>query len=378
MTEDRVYLDHAATTPIRPEALEAMLPYLTVMAANPAASYRSARTARRALEEAREATAGVLGARPSEIFFTSGGTESNNWALRALLSPAKQHIVTDAAEHLSVLAVCDVLKSEGYDVSLADVDRCARASLESTASLIRPDTAMVSVMYANNETGALNDVRAISRAAHERGVPFHTDAVAAVGHVRIDVARDEVDLLSLSAHKFYGPAGVGALYIRQGFRPAALLQGGHQERGLRAGTQNVAGAVGLARALELAAADIHSETERLRRVRSTFRNALTEELPGVWFLTPDDASLPGTLTVCIPGLNAAAALIQLDRDGFEVAAGAACSAGAEKTSHVFLAAGMSPQDSRSVLRISLGRTSCEEHAGGVATSLSRAVKRARR
>lgn len=375
MHEGRTYLDYAATTPIREEVLNSMLPYMSAMGANPAASYTSARLARRALEDARERTASALGAEPSEIFFTSGGTESDNWALRALLRDGKDHIVTSTAEHHAVLKTCAALQSEGCRVSYLGVDQCARTDPDEVGSAVERGTALVSIMYANNEIGTVNNVREIAAAAHKSGAAFHADAVAACGHVRINVRYDDVDMLSVSAHKFYGPVGVGALYVRDGLSAVSFMHGGRQERGLRAGTQNVAGAVGLASALELALAELEYETARLRTMRNEFRNTIRRIAPHAVFLTPDQGSLPGTLTVLIPGLDATAALIQLDRDGIEISTGAACSSGAQRPSHVLTACGLNTRQARSVLRISLGRFTSEQDAELFAKSLQKVLRR---
>lgn len=370
-----VFLDYAATTPVREEVLHEMLPYLCRTGANPSASYASARRAKSALEDARAEIAHCIGVLPQELYFTSGGTEADNWALRALLCPERRHIVTSAGEHHAVLDTCAQLERDGCEVTVTPVDAAARASVSDVADAVRSDTAVVSVMYANNETGALNSIGEIAEAVHEKGVPLHTDAVAAAGHVAVHAGQNGADLLSLSAHKFYGPPGIGALYIREGLQAHALLQGGRQERGLRAGTQNVAGAVGMAAAIRLATEELDAEYTRLRVLREEYRNAITDAVPDARFLSPKEQALPGVLSVMVPGLDAGAALIYLDRHGFEAAAGAACSTGASKPSHVLLAAGLAPAEARCVLRISLGRASSQSDAAPFAACLAGAVSR---
>lgn len=348
-----------------------MLPYLRMAGANPSAQYASARQAKKALEDARGEVAELLGAESSRcVYFTSGGTEADNWALRSLLTPERRHIVTSAAEHHAVSHTCGALEDEGCEVTVTPVDEFARAAPAAVGAAIRDDTAVVSVMYANNETGAVNDVRRIAEHAHAHGVPFHCDAVAAAGHVNIDVARDGTDLLTLSAHKFYGPPGVGALYVRSGLRTRPLLYGGRQELGRRAGTQFVAGAVGMAAALRLACEEMDAETLRLAAVRDAFRTAIRQQMPHARFPSPEAQVLPGTLLVLVPGLDAGAALIALDRSGFEVSAGAACSAGAGKPSHVLLAAGYAAHDARCVLRMTAGRATTMQHAKQFAEALA--------
>lgn len=351
----RVFLDYAATTPMREEVLEAMTPLLCAAGANPSASYASAREAKRALESAREQIADVIGVSAKEVYFTSGGTEGDNWALRALVRPGKNHIVTCASEHHAVLDTCAALERDGAIITVTPADRYARASVDAVSGALRDDTALVSCMYANNETGAVNRIRDLADAAHEHGVPLHCDAVSAAGHIRIDAAREGIDLMTLSAHKFYGPPGTGALYIKEGLPVRRFLYGGRQERGLRAGTQYVAGAVGMACALRLAAEEMDAETRRLCTVRNAFRAAILSAVPDTKFISPEQDVLPGILSILIPGTEAGAVLIHLDRSGFEAAAGSACMTGAGKPSHVLRAAGLDAAQARSVLRVSLGR-----------------------
>lgn len=374
---DLLFLDYAATTPLRSEALEAMLPFLQRPGSNPSAGYASARRAKQALEDARAEIAQCIGAGPHEVYFTSGGTEADNWALRALLQQDKGHIVTSVAEHHAVLNTCEQLEREGCSVTRVPVDKYARVHASHVGAAIRDDTAVVSVMYANNETGAVNEMGSIAEQVHSRDVPLHCDCVAAAGHVPVSAERDGIDLMSLSAHKFYGPPGIGVLYVREGVPIRPFLSGGRQERGLRAGTQNVAGAVGMARALERACEEMKQETARLTALRRTFQEALVRAVPGVQFISPDDGMLPGTLSFFVPNLDAAAALIQLDRQGIEAASGAACSTGAGRPSHVLLAAGLTPEEARCVLRVSLGRGTKECDAGRFADSLADIASRVR-
>ena len=356
MKKRLVYLDHGATSPLRQEALEAMLPFLQERYGNPSSLHSPGREVRKALEEAREKTALALGAAPEEIYFTSGGTEANNIALKGAARARKKkgHLITSSIEHHAVLDVCKELAGEGYEVTFLPVDRYGLISLESVKEALRPDTFMISVMMANNEIGTVEPVAEIGALARERGLLFHTDAVQAVGQLPVNVGAMNADLLSLSAHKFNGPKGVGALFVRRGTSVAPLYDGGGQERKLRPGTENVAGIIGLARALELAVKELPEKTGRLLALR----NRLTEELLQMkdTVLNGHPSSrLPGNVNVSFNYIEGEALLLGLDLEGIAASSGSACTSGSLEPSHVLLATGLGHQLARGSLRLTLGR-----------------------
>ena len=313
---NRIYLDHAATTAVSPEVLREMLPYMTECFGNAASIHGTGREAHRALDRARKQVAAVLGAQPQEIYFTSGGSESDNWAVKGVAWAARgrgKHVITSAVEHHAVLNACAWLEGMGFEVTRLPVDALGRVDPDSVARAVRPDTVLISVMTANNEIGTLQPIREIGEIARSRGVPFHTDAVQAAGHIPVNVEELQVDLLSLSAHKFHGPKGVGVLYVRRGTKLDSLIHGGAQERGLRAGTPNVPGAVGLAKALELAAASLPESTNREIRAR----------IPDAVLNGDPERRLPGNVHFSFPGIDGEALLLRLDLAGIACSGGSA-------------------------------------------------------
>ena len=284
MTDHIIYMDNAATTATRPEVLEAMLPYFTEHYGNPSSIHSVGRDARRAVEKARAQVAAALGAQPREIYFTAGGSESDNWAIRCAsraLAAKGKHIITSQIEHHAVLHTCQYMEKQGYEVTYLPVDENGLVSVEDVKNAIRPDTVLISIMAANNEIGTIEPIREIGKVAHEAGVLFHTDAVQAVGAVPIDVNDWNVDMLSLSGHKFHAPKGIGALYIRKGVKISNLIFGGAQERGLRAGTENLPGIVGLGAAIELAVAELPEYTRRLTALRDRLIDGILQNIPDV-------------------------------------------------------------------------------------------------
>jgi len=353
----RIYADHAATTPTRPEAIEAMNAYLQAGAYNPSSRHAEGRRAKAALDGARERVAALLGAKPREIVFTGGGSESDNLAIRGAARAARargRHVLSAATEHHAVLHALDVLRDDGFDVEIMAVDRDGRLDPERFVRALRPDTILASVMLANNELGTLQPVRELAAAARARGVVFHSDAVQAPGRVALDVRALGVDLLSLSAHKFYGPHGVGVLYVREGTALMGLIAGGGQEFGLRAGTENVAGIVGLATALELATAEQALETARLAALRDRFEETLRERIPGLQVNAAGAPRLPNLSSISIPGADSEALTIRLDLEGVAVSTGSACASGAAEQSHVLRAVGVPA--GLATLRFSFGRS----------------------
>ncbi len=359
-----VYLDYNATTPVDPEVREAMLPFLSEEYGNPSSVHPPGRRARKAVELAREQVAALLNASdPAEIVFTSGATEANNMALlgATLLAGHKSgHIITTEIEHPCVLGVCQFLEQQGFRVTYLPVDRQCRVDPESVLAALTDDTIIVSVMLANNETGTLQPVAEIAKAvkAVRPDVLVHTDAVQAIGKVPVDVQALGVDLLALSAHKFYGPKGVGALYIRRGVAIAPLLRGGHQERGLRAGTENVAGIVGLGKAAEIALRDFEEVTAHLWRLRQRFLRLL-DEIPMTRLNGHRELTVPSTANVCLLGTDALAVQANLGQRGVCVSVGSACSSGSLKPSHVLRAMGLSEMAAFGSVRFSWGKFTTE-------------------
>ncbi|MEK6711881.1 MAG: cysteine desulfurase NifS [Nitrospinota bacterium] len=376
----RTYLDHNATTPVRPEVAEAMRPYFEGLFGNPNSIHGFGRETRAAVEEARARVASLIGAGdPEEIIFTSGGTESDNMALRGALAAAggEGHIVTTAVEHPAVLDTCRALEAKGVRVTYLPPDRAGRVSPGAVAQAIRPGTRLVSVMWANNEVGTLQPIHEIAALCRERGVPFHTDAVQAVGKVPIDVREAGVDFLSASAHKINGPKGVGFLYARRGARLEPLLTGGGQERDLRPGTENVPGIVGLGEACRLARAEGPARARAIAALRDRLESQLCERIPDVQVNGDPARRLPGTSNLSFLGAEGETLLIRLDLEGIAVSTGSACSAGSTEPSHVLVAMGLAPEAIRGSLRFSLGWGSAEEDVDRVLAVLPEAVQRVR-
>ncbi len=359
-----IYLDNAATTRIRGEVLEAMLPYLKGGYGNPSALYALAREARRALDAARERVRAALGAEyASEIFFTAGGTESDNWALKGTVLANRdngKHIITSKAEHHAILNACVSLEKQGYDVTYLDVDETGMVDPGSVRQSIRQDTVLISILWANNEVGTINPVAEIGRIAKERGILFHTDAVQAAGHLPIRLDDADIDLLSISGHKFHGPKGVGALYIKKGTKIENLLDGGAQEKGRRAGTENLASIVGMGRAIELAVRELPAESKRLAALRDFMIKEICTRIPYAKVNGSLTQRLPGNINVSFPGKRSESILFNLDTRGVACSGGAACTAGAAEKSHVLKAMGLSEAALESAVRFSFGRYTTRE------------------
>lgn len=370
-----IYLDHAATTPVRGIVLEAMLPYFAERYSNASSGYASARESRAALDRARGEVASVLGAKPQEIYFTSGGSESDNWALMGIASahPEKKHIITTKIEHHAVLNTCHALEKRGYEITYLGVDQSGRVSAEGFQRAIRPDTLIASVMLANNEVGTIETVSVLSQIAHEHGVLMHTDAVQAVGHIPVSVDALGIDLLSISAHKFGGPKGCGALYVRSGVRIDNLIYGGAQERTLRAGTENVPAIVGMGKALQLSAKNMAEDMERIAALRDHLQERIMA-LGGVRVNGDSQNRLPGHLHISIAGANTSLLLMKLDMAGIAASAGSACSSGAAERSHVIEAMGLAGENQADI-RFSLGADNTFEELAAVEEAMRRILKR---
>ena len=360
-TSDLIYLDNNATTQIDPAAVEEMMPFLTTAYANPSSGYQCAAQVRRALEQARERLAGTLGCEPSEIVFTSGGTESNNAAIHSALQfePRGKHIVTTAVEHSAVRRHCQELAKRGCEVTFLGVDADGKLDLSELEEAIRPETAVVSVMWANNETGVIFPVEKIAEICRSKRVFFHTDAVQVIGKMDLRLRGTAIHFLSLSAHKFHGPKGVGALYIRSGARFQPSLIGGSHESGRRAGTENVASIIGMGKAAERAGQKIAEEQKRVAAMRDRFESAMTAKIPGTIVNGARADRLSNTTSVSFEGVESQAALMLLDRAGVCCSAGSACRTGSAEASHVLEAMHLSEERARSTLRFSFGRFNSE-------------------
>ena len=332
-----IYLDNAATTKTAPEVVDAMLPYFSEYYGNASTIYGLGAESKKAMDHARQTIADSLGAKPEEIYFTAGGSESDNWALKATAEAYQskgKHIITSKIEHHAILNACAALESMGYDVTYVPVDQWGRVSPQDIEKAIRPETGLVSVMAANNEVGTIQPIAEIARIAHAHGVLMHTDAVQAVGHIPIDVAALNVDLLSMAAHKFYGPKGIGALYIKNGVKITNLVYGGEQERGLRAGTENTPAIVGMGEALALACSEMDGAAQQIVHLRDLLENEIMQRMPEAIVNGDREKRLPGTLHVTFPGADTNMLLMRLDMEGIAVSAGSACAAGARERSHV--------------------------------------------
>ncbi len=358
-----VYADNAATTAMSKRAVEAMLPYFQTIYGNPSSLHSTGQAAAEALAEARETIARCLNAEPGEIYFTSGGSEADNQAIRsaALLGArkGKKHLISTKIEHHAVLHTLAKLEKEGFEVTLLDVGERGVVDPADVAAALRPDTALVTVMYANNEIGTIQPIREIGVLCRERKVPFHTDAVQAVGHLPVDVKADQVDMLSLSAHKFHGPKGVGVLYCRKGQPLLTFVDGGAQEKGKRAGTENLAGIAGMAAALEDACAHLEENRVKVSALRDQLIDGLTK-IPHSRLNGDRERRLPGNVNLCFEGIEGESLLLLLDAKGIEASSGSACTSGSLDPSHVLLALGLPHEVAHGSLRLSLSEYNTEE------------------
>jgi cysteine desulfurase len=355
---NRVYLDYNATTPVEPEVLDAMLPYFSGEFGNASSIHTFGQKARAAVETAREQVAALLGARPQEIFFTSGGTESDNHAIFGIVSSSATrhpHVITSFVEHEAVLNACQALEKQGISVTYLPVDQDGLIDMEHLQGAIRPETVLITIMHANNELGTIQPLEEIGRIAKQADVYFHTDAVQSAGKIPIDANQFQLDLLSLSGHKLYAPKGIGALYVRGGTRLRQLLYGGHHQRGVRPGTENVAGIVGFGKAAEMARKSLGNDAKRLSALRDQLEHGLLHRVPHSRINGGRAPRTPNTTNLIFPGVEGEALLIALDLKGLACSTGAACSSGAVEPSHVLTAIGLPAEEARASLRFSLGR-----------------------
>lgn len=375
-----VYADNAATTPVSQTVLNAMLPYYTEKYGNPSSLYAVGREAKKALEEARENVANHLGALPNEIFFTSGGSEADNWAIKGvaheLAKKGKKHIITSKFEHHAVLHTTEALEKEGFEVTYLEVYENGIVKPEDVEKAIREDTALVTIMYANNEIGTIQPIKEIGEICHKHNIIFHTDAVQAAGNVKINVKDQNIDLLSISSHKFHGPKGVGALYCRKGIVLPNLIDGGAQEKGRRAGTENTAGIVGMGFALETAVNTMDERNVRLKEIRDyVIDNALKIERSRV---NGDRVKrLPGNASLCFEGVEGESLLLMLDQKGICASSGSACTSGSLDPSHVLLSLGLPHEIAHGSLRLSFSDVNTMEDAKYIISVLEPIIKRLR-
>ena len=361
--KNTIYLDHAATTPVTEAALAAMLPFFRDCPGNASAVYANGREARKAVEAARKQTAAAIGAEPAEILFTAGGSESDNLAIKGTAFALKdkgRHIITSAIEHPAVLNACRWMEKQGFEVTYVAPDRQGRIEPEKITAAIRPDTVLISVMAANNEVGTVEPAAEIGQIARGHGILFHTDAVQAVGSIPVNVHEMHADLLSLSAHKFGGPKGAGVLYVRRGTRLDPLIHGGEQERGLRAGTENTAGIVGLGKAIEEAVNQLTAHAERMAVLRDRLVQGILMNVPGSHLNGSETGRLPNNANIRFDGIDGEALLLRLDLAGIAASSGSACTAGSQKVSHVLRAMGLTEEQAKSSLRLTVGPENTEE------------------
>jgi len=376
----RIYLDHAATTPTRPEVVKAMLPFFTDAFGNPSSIYSYGQEARGAVEEARTKVAELIGARSEEIIFTSGGTEADNYALEGVAYANERkgnHVITTSIEHHAVMEVCKFLERRGFRITYLPVDKYGLVDPDDVRKAITDKTILISVIHANNEVGTIEPVEEIGKIAREAGVCFHTDAVQTVGHIPVNVDKLRVDLLAISAHKLYGPKGVGALYVRKGTRLVSLMHGGEQEKRRRAGTENVPAIVGLGKAVELAGQEMGKEAERLAYLRDKLIKGLLEKIDHIRLNGHPTRRLPNNVNVSVDFVEGESMLLNLDLEGICASTGSACSSASLEPSHVLLALGLSPEQAHGSLRFTLGRENTEADVERVLEVLPGIVARLR-
>lgn len=373
----RIYLDNAATTKIDSEVFETMKPYLMEEFANPSSAYRFAGETSGKVDEARQTIADFLGAKPGEIYFTSGGSESDNWAIKGVadaLSAKGKHIITTKIEHHAVIHTCEFLEKHGYEVTYLDVDEYGLVDPAAFEAAIRPDTILASVMFANNEIGTVEPIAELGAIAHEHGVIFHTDAVQAFAHLRINVDEMNIDLLSASAHKINGPKGVGLLYIRRGIKVSTLIHGGSQENGRRAGTTNAAGIIGFGKAVALANERLEEIHEKETRLRNKLIARVTEEIPYVKFNGHPEQRLSNNTNFCFRFVEGESLLMMLDHKGICASSGSACTSGSLDPSHVLLAIGLPHEIAHGSIRFTLSSETTEEDIDYTVDSLKQIVE----
>lgn len=373
-------MDYSATTYVKPEVVEAMEPYIKEYFANPSSAYSFSNRAKMIIDESREALANLINAKSSEIYFTSGGTESDNWAIKGVAfanMDKRRHIITSSIEHHAVLNACEYLRKFGFEITYVPVDKHGLISLDKLKNSIRKDTILVSIMTANNEIGAIQPINEIGKVCKERNIVFHTDAVQAVGNIPLDVENMNIDLLSFASHKIYGPKGIGALYIKRGTKIDNLIHGGEQEKGRRGGTENLASIVGFGKASEIALNNLNEHREKLAYLRDVLIYELLQ-IPGTKLNGPSgDQRLPGSVNITFNDAQAELMLMMMDREGIFVSSGSACQAGAVEPSHVLKAIGLSNKEAKETIRFSLGDKTTKEHVDKVINVVKDCVEKLR-
>lgn len=380
MSDTQFYFDHAATTPVRQEVLESMLPYFSKQYGNASSIYSIGRESKKAIEEARDKVAVALGANSKEIFFTGSGTEADNWAIKGVAYANRKkgnHIITSAIEHHAVLHTCEYLEKEGFEVTYLPVDENGLITPEQVKAAIRPETILITLMFANNEIGTIQPIAEIGAVAKEKGVYFHTDAVQAIGNINVNVEEMNIDLLSLSAHKFYGPKGIGVLYIRKGVKITSFMHGGAQERGRRASTENVPAIVGLGTAIELAYAGLDSYNAKLLELRDRTIEDILKKIPYVKLNGDRYKRLPGNVNFSFEFIEGESLLLMLDMKGIAASSGSACTSGSLDPSHVLLAIGLPHEKAHGSLRITFGRENTQKDVDYLLEVLPPIVERLR-
>ncbi|EYE89658.1 cysteine desulfurase [Fervidicella metallireducens AeB] len=375
-----IYMDHAATTYTKPEVVETMMPFFTEQFGNASSVYTFGRKSKAAVETAREQVAKAIGAKSDEIYFVNGGSEADNWAIKGIAWAHRDkgnHIITTKIEHHAVLHVCEYLENNGFEVTYLSVDENGLIDLDELKRAITDKTILITIMFANNEIGTIQPIAEIGKIARERGIIFHTDAVQAVGNVAIDVEKMNIDLLSLAGHKFYGPKGIGALYIRKGIKIENLIHGGGQERRRRAGTENLPGIVGLGKAIEMATENLEEHNEKIRKMRDRLLNGIMEKIPYTKLNGHPEKRLPGNINVSFKFIEGESLLLMLDQLGICASTGSACSSGSLDPSHVLLAIGLPHEIAHGSLRLSLGDLTTEEDIDYVLEVLPKIVQRLR-
>lgn len=358
-----IYLDHGATTAVDERVLNKMIPYFNISYGNPSSMYGIGRQNKMVIERARQDVAKVINCNPKEIYFTSCGSESDNLALKGIMYANKEkgkHIITSKVEHPAIMNTCATLKRQGFDITYLNVNKEGFVKLDELRNAIRNDTVLISIMFANNEIGTIQNIMEISKIAKKNNIIFHTDAVQAVGNIKIDVQKLGVDSLSMSAHKFYGPKGVGALYVRKDINIERIQDGGHQEKGMRSGTENVAGIVGLAEALKMAYKELDENNKKILENRNYFIEKIKENFKETTINGNLEHRLPGNINVTFKGKDSLEILLKLDEYGICASSGSACSTGEDKPSHVLTAIGLNPEEAFSTIRFSLGKENIKE------------------